>query len=168
MRKVARRNIEIEDDADTRFTGHLHACLNGRQRKLRGLGMKMFGAFDVRRKAAAHLLRGKLSVDIGKHVDAALALRVDGNPGERRLLALDGFNAREVQPVIRECLSYQTSALVVADKSQPAGARAEPRDLRKIVAGDAAGVNLQAIRIDLLVCGEEPRNDREIIDATAS
>src|SRR6266436_407994 len=130
--------------------------------------MKMFGAFDVRRKAAAHLLRGKLSVDIGKHVDAALALRVDGNPGERRLLALDGFNAREVQPVIRECLSYQTSALVVADESKPAGAGAEPCDLREIVAGDAAGVNLQAIRIDLLVCGEQPRNDREIVDATAS
>src|SRR6266851_10261875 len=130
--------------------------------------MKMFGAFDVRREAAAYLLRGKLSVDIGKHVDAALALRVHGNPGERGLFAFDGFNAREVQPVIGERLRYQTSALVVADESEPAGAGAEPCDLRKIVAGDAAGVNLQPIGIDLLVCGQESRNDREIVDATAS
>src|SRR5712692_8743020 len=130
--------------------------------------MKMFGAFDVRREAAAHLLRGKLPVDIGKHVDAALALRVNGNPRERGLLAFDGLNAREIQPVIGERLCYQTSALVVADESEPAGAGAEPRDLREIVAGDAASVNLQPIGIDLLVCGEESRNNREIVDATAS
>src|SRR5216684_3272239 len=130
--------------------------------------MKVFGAFDVRREAAAYLLRGKLPVDIGKHVDAALALRVHGNPGERGLFAFDGFNAREVQPVIGERLCYQTSALVVADESEPAGARAEPRDLREIVAGDAASVNLRAIDIDLLVRREESRNNREIVDPTAS
>src|SRR5713226_8947495 len=130
--------------------------------------MKMFGAFDVRREAAAYLLRGKLSVDIGKHVDAALALRVDRNPGERGLRTFDGFNAREIQPVLGERLCYQTSALVVADESEPAGARAEPRDLREIVAGDAASVNLRAIDIDLLVRGKESRNNREIVDPTAS
>src|SRR6266851_446224 len=130
--------------------------------------MKMFGAFDVRREAVAHLLRGQLPVDIGKHVDATLALRVDGNPGERGLLAFDSFHAREIQPVIGERLRYQASALVVADESEPAGAGAEPRHLRQIVAGDTAGVNLQPIGIDLLVCGEEPRNNREIVDPTAS
>src|SRR5216684_4909460 len=130
--------------------------------------MKMFGALDVRREAAAHLFRGKFPVDIGKHVDAALALRIDGNPREGGLLALDGFNAGEVQPVVSESLRYQTSALVVADESEPAGARAEPRDLREIVAGDAASVNLRAIDIDLLVRREKARNNREIVDATAS
>src|SRR6266849_1688989 len=130
--------------------------------------MKMFGALDVRREAAAHLLRGQLPVDIGKHVDAALALRVNGNPGERGLFALDGLNAREIQPVLSERLCYQTSALVVADESEPAGAGAEPRDLREIVAGDAASVNLRAIDIDLLVRGEESRNNREVVDAAAS
>src|SRR5713226_2509942 len=130
--------------------------------------MKMFGAFDVRREAVAHLFGGKLPVDIGKHVDAALALRVDRNPGERGLRTFDGFNAREIQPVLGERLCYQTSALVVADESEPAGARAEPRDLREIVAGDAASVNLRAIDIDLLVRREESRNNREIVDPTAS
>src|SRR5260370_5782238 len=65
-------------------------------------------------------------------------------------------------------LRYQASALVVADESKQAGAGAEPCDLRKIVAGDAAGVNLQPIGIDLLVCGQESRNDREIVNPTAS
>src|SRR5713226_1820927 len=130
--------------------------------------MKVFGAFDVRREAVAHLFGGKLPVDIGKHVDAALALRIDGNPGEGGLLSLDGFNAGEVQPVVSESLRYQTSALVVADESEPAGAGAEPRDLREIVAGDAASVNLRAIDIDLLVRREKARNNREIVDATAS
>src|SRR5260370_20521168 len=130
--------------------------------------MTMFGALDVRREAAAPLFRGKFPVDIGKHVDAALALRIDGNPGEGGLLALDGFNAGEVQPVVSESLRYQTSALIVADESEPAGARAEPRDLREIVAGDAAGVNLQPIGIDLLVRREKARNNREIVDPTAS
>src|SRR6266852_5138522 len=130
--------------------------------------MKMFGALDVRREAAAHLFRGKFPVDIGKHVDAALALRIDGNPGEGGLLALDGFNAGEVQPVVSESLRYQSSALVVADESEPAGASAEPRDLREIVAGDATSVNLEPIGIDLLVRGKESRNNREIVDPTAS
>src|SRR5713101_7885037 len=115
--------------------------------------MKMFGALDVRREAAAHQLHGQLPVDIGKHVDAALALRVDGNPGEGGLLALDGFNAGEIQPVVSESLGYQASALVVADESEPAGARAEARDLREIVARNTAGVNLQSIGIDLLIRG---------------
>src|SRR5260370_8616481 len=118
--------------------------------------MKVFGAVDVRREAVAHLFGGKLPVDIGKHVDAALALRVHGNPGERGLFAFDGFNAREVQPVIGERLCYQTSALVLADESEPAGARAEPRDLREIVAGDPASVNLRAIDINLLSPRENP------------
>src|SRR5712692_2312347 len=96
--------------------------------------MKVFGTFDVRREAVAHLFRRQLPVDIGKHVDAALALGVDGNPGEGGLLALDGFNAGEVQPVVSESLGYQASALVVADESEPAGARAEARDLREIFA----------------------------------
>src|SRR6266849_2259302 len=130
--------------------------------------MKVFGTFDVRREAVAHLFRRQLPVDIGKHVDAALALGVDGNPGEGGLLALDGFNAGEVQPVVSESLGYQASALVVADESEPAGARAEARDLREIVARNTAGVNLQPIGVDLLVGGEESRNNREIVDPTAS
>src|SRR6266446_2208949 len=168
MIEITIRNIQIENHANTCFTRHLHPRVNGWQRKLRGFGMKMLGGFDARRETAAHLLRGKLPVDIGKHVDAAFSLRVDGNPGERRLLALYDFDACEVQPVIGEGFRYQASALVVADEPKPAGARAEARDLREIVAGNAAGVNLQPIGIDLLVCGEESRNDREIVDATAS
>src|SRR4029077_7726988 len=128
----------------------------------------MFGGLDAWREMAAHLLRGKLPVDIGEHVDAAFSLCVDGNPCERGLLALDGFDACEVQPVIGERFRYQGAALVVADEPEPAGARAEARDLREIVAGNAAGVNLEAIGIDLFVRGEESRNDREIVDATAS
>src|SRR6266478_4907514 len=168
MREIAGRNIQIENHANTCFTRHLHPRVNGWQRKLRGFGMKMLGGFDARRETAAHLLRGKLPVDIGKHVDAAFSLRVDGNPGKRGLLALDGFNAGEVHSVIRERLGYQASALVVTDESQPAGARAEPRDLREIVAGNAAGMNLQAIGIDLLVCGEQSRNNREVVDPTTT
>src|SRR5260370_15797043 len=99
--------------------------------------MKVCGGFAVWREAVAHLFGGKLPVDIGKHVDAALALRVHGNPGERGLFGFDGFNAREVQPVISERVCYQTSALVVADESEPAGARARPRDLRELFAADA-------------------------------
>src|ERR1700730_280399 len=130
--------------------------------------MKMLGAFDVRREAAAHLVHGEFPVDVGKHIDAALTLGIDGNPGERRLLALDGFNAGEVQAVVNERLGYQATALVIADESEPAGAGAEPRNLGEVVAGNAAGVNFQAIGIDLLIGAQEARHDREVVDATAS
>ncbi len=83
--------------------------------------MKMFCFGNVRRKKRAYLLGGKLAVDIRKHIDAALALRVDGDPHESGLFALDGFNAGKIQAVVGESLGDQPAAVIVADQAQPGG-----------------------------------------------
>ena len=166
--EIAGRDVEIEDDANAGCARDFHAFDDGREGKLRGFGVKMFGRFDVFGKKSADLLGGEFAIDVGKHVDAALALGVDGNPDEGGLLALDGFNAGKIEAVLLEGFGDEAAAFVVADEAEPGGGGAEAGNLGEIVAGDAAGVNFESVGIDFFIGAEEARDDSEIIDASAS
>ena len=124
MRKIAGRDIEIEDDPDSRFARHFHTCQDRWQRKLRGLGMKMLGCLDLLREAAAHLRGGEFPINIREHVNATVAVRVDGNPREGRLFAIDDFNPGEVESIFGKSRGDQLPAFVIADQPALAPSRA--------------------------------------------
>ena len=127
----------------------------------------MLRLHDVRRKSPAHLRRRNLPIHIGEHIDAPLPLRIHRNPHKRRLIAFHRLDARTVQAVIHKRLDDQPPAVVIPNQSKPSRADSQPPHLRQVVPSNATSVNLQPIRIDLLLRPQQPRHNRKIINPAA-
>src|ERR1700722_5998547 len=130
--------------------------------------MEMLSLADVRSEAVAYVFHGDAPGDIGEHVDATLALGVDGNPGKTGKLAGNDFDSRKVHGVFGEGLLNDAAVAVVANQAEPAGFGAETRHLGEIVSGHAAGMNFQAVGIDLFLGTEQTRNQGKEIDGAAA
>ncbi len=130
--------------------------------------MEVSGLDDMPGKACAHLLRAQFAVHIRKHVDAPLALDIHRNPCERRFFSGNHFDSGKIQAIFGKGAGNKPSALVVSDQPKPPGFGSQARDLREIVSSNAAGVNLEALGVDLLVRPKQARHDGEVVDAAAS
>src|SRR5215472_8922188 len=130
--------------------------------------MEVSGLAYMPGKARANLFWSHLGGDVWKHINRALALLVDGDPGEGRMLALDHLDPRLVHAVFGELLLDNATVLIVADQANPSGGGPQTRDLREIVCGHTAGMNLQPGGIDLLLGRDQFRHQGKKIYCATS
>src|ERR1700678_2646964 len=128
----------------------------------------MLSGLDVQSETPVNLRLGNLSGYVRKHVDAALARGIHGNPGQQREFALYDFDSRKIHTIFGEGFVEDASVFVVASMPEPAGADAEAGNLRQIIRRDAAGVNFHARRVDFFFRSKQAWDDRKIIDGAAS
>ncbi len=130
--------------------------------------MEMLGLADVRGEATANVLHGDASGDVREHVDAALAVGVHRNPGETGKFCRDHCDPGNVHVVFDESFLNDAAVVVVADQAEPSGFGAQARDLGEIICSDAAGMNFEAIGVDLFFRAEQTRHQSKKIYGTAS
>lgn len=108
----------------------------------------MFRFLNMRSEAVGHLKRGNLSGYVRKHVNAAFAGSIHGNPSERRKLVLHHLDATRVHAIRFESFDDDPPIIIVADQPEPTGFRSEPRHLRQIIRSHSARMNLESLGVD--------------------
>ncbi len=130
--------------------------------------MQVLGLLDVLGELCADLVGRDLGGHVWEHVDTALAVYVHWNPGQGAKLSLDLDDVASVDLVGLESIQDDLAVGVGADQAEPASGSSGACDLRQVVGGHAAGVNLQLGRVHLIVALKQVGHQGEKIHSAAS